>query len=83
MPKREVTITDPEGNLFTVGLGEMIRQRRAAIARADARLGTGGFYTLGPAPQLIGRRVAPVPPGTADVLLDEPDIGKDYDPGGT
>ena len=81
VPKREVTITDPEGNLFTVGLGEMIRQRRAAIARADARLGTGGFYTLGPAPQLIGRRVAPVPPGTADVLLDEPDIGKDYDPG--
>ncbi|MCB0870732.1 MAG: sulfatase-like hydrolase/transferase [Solirubrobacterales bacterium] len=81
VPEREVTITDPEGNLFTVSLAEMIRQRNAAIARADERLGTGGFYTLGPAPQLIGRKVRPVPKGTADALLDEPDLGKAYDPG--
>ncbi|MCB8914336.1 MAG: sulfatase-like hydrolase/transferase [Thermoleophilales bacterium] len=81
VPKRDVTITDPEGNLFTVGLGEMIQQRRAAIRRADQRLGTGPFYTLGPAPELIGRKVDPVPKSANHVQLDEPDLGKAYDPG--
>jgi hypothetical protein len=59
----------------------MVRQRDKAISRADQRLGTGPFYTLGPAPQLIGRAVKPVPPGTTDALLDEPDLAKAYDPG--
>ncbi len=81
VPARDVTITDPEGNHFTVTPGEMIRQRNAAIDRANERLGTGPFYTLGPAPLLLGRKVRPVPAGTADVLLDEPDLGKAYDPG--
>ncbi len=81
VPDRDVTITDPLGNLFTTDLGTMVRQRNAAIDRANQRLGTGPFYTLGPAPQLIGRKVAPVPPGTHDALLDEPDQGKGYDPG--
>ncbi len=81
VPRRDVTVTDPRGNLYTVGLAEMVRQRNAAIARANQRMGTGGFYTLGPAPDLIGRRVKPVPAGTDEVLLDEPDLGKAYDPG--
>ena len=81
VPAREVTVTDPKGNETSVSLEEMIRQRNAAIARADQRMGTGGFYTLGPAPQLIGRTVPPVPEGTAEVLLDEPDLGRAYDPG--
>jgi hypothetical protein len=81
VPPREVTVTDPSGNLYSVSLGEMIRQRDAAIERANERLGTSGFYTLGPAPELIGRRVTPVPPETSEVLLDEPDLGKAYDPG--
>lgn len=81
VPLRKVTVTDPRGNLYTVSLAEMIRQRKAAIRRANDRMGTGGFYTLGPAPELIGRRVKPVPAGTAEALLDEPDLGKAYDPG--
>lgn len=81
VPERDVEVTDPNGELYTVSLEEMIRQRNAAIARANQRLGTGPFYTLGPAPELIGRRVTPVPPGTAEALLDEPDLGKAYDPG--
>lgn len=81
VPARDVTITDPEGNHFTLAPDEMARQRNAAIDRANERLGTGPFYTLGPAPQLLGRKVLPVPAGTDDVLLDEPDLGKAYDPG--
>jgi hypothetical protein len=81
VPKRPVTITDPEGKLYTSNVATMVKQRNQAIARADQRLGTGPFYTLGPAPKLIGRRVAPVPGGVHDALLDEPDLGKDYDPG--
>jgi hypothetical protein len=81
VPNRPITITDPNGNLYTSNVPTMVRQRDQAIARADQRLGTGPFYTLGPAPQLIGQPVKPVPPGTADALLDEPDLGKAYDPG--
>ena len=81
VPDRDVTVTDPKGNETSVTLEEMVRQRNAAIARANQRMGTGAFYTLGPAPQLIGRKVAPVPKGTAEALLDEPTLGKGYDPG--
>ena len=81
VPEREVTITDPQGELISVPLSEMILQRNAAITRADDRLGTGPFYTLGPAPQLLGRRVPPVPAGVSDAGLDEPDLAKAYDPG--
>ena len=81
VPNRPITITDPKGNLYESNVPTMVRQRDKAISRADQRLGTGPFYTLGPAPQLIGRAVKPVPPGTTDALLDEPDLAKAYDPG--
>ena len=81
VPERPITITDPNGKLYTSDVPTMVKQRNEAIARADERLGTGGFYTLGPAPQLIGRKVLPVPKGASQALLDEPDLGKDYDPG--
>lgn len=81
VPQRDVTVTDPQGESLSVPLQEMVRQREAAIARANERLGTGPFYTLGPAPELIGRRVAPVPPGTDEARLDEPYLARAYDPG--
>jgi len=81
VPPREVTVTNPDGDLLSVPLAVMIRQRNAAIARSDERLGTGGFYTLGPAPRLIGRPAPAVPEGTTEAALDEPDIARDYDPG--
>ena len=81
VPERPVTITDPNGKEYSVSVGRMVRQRDAAIRRADRRLGTGPIYTLGAAPGLLGRRVPPRPSPDGPAHLDEPYQGLDFDPG--
>lgn len=80
VPERPITVTDIENRPISVDLPEMIAQRDAAIRRADRRLGAGPIYTLGPAPNLIGRPVPPVPAGTAAATLDAPAFWDDYRP---
>ncbi len=80
VPERPITVKDIKNRETTVEVPEMITQRDAAIKRADRRLGTGPIYTLGPAPDLIGRKVPPVPAGTAGATLDAPAFWDGYDP---
>lgn len=80
VPERPVTVFNVAGKEFSVEVGEMTRQRNTAITRANRRLGTGPFYTLGPAPELIGRK-APSTAGAAGAALDQPGIWKNYRPG--
>lgn len=81
VPPRPVTITDPNGKEYSVSVKEMERQRDAAIARADRRLGTGPIYTLGAAPELLGRKVPAGKNPDGPAHLDEPYQGLDFDPG--
>lgn len=81
VPERPVTITDPNGKEYTVTVEQMVRQRNAAIRRANERLGTGPIYTLGPAPELLGRRIPPGESPEGPAHLDEPYLGLDFDPG--
>ncbi|MBN8866157.1 MAG: sulfatase-like hydrolase/transferase [Solirubrobacterales bacterium] len=81
VPDRDVEITDSDGKVYTASVEDMIKQRNQAIARADQRLGTGPIYTMGAAPELIGRKVPPVPAGASGAQLDDPDLWKDYRPG--
>lgn len=74
VPDRKVEVYDFQGNEATAPLSTVVRQRRAAINTANERLGTGPIYTLGAAPELIGRRVPPVPPTATDARLDTPDL---------
>lgn len=81
VPDRPITVKDIKNRPTSVDLQEMIAQRDQAIQRADERLGTGPFYTLGPAPKLIGQKVPSVPAGTASATLDAPDLWDDVNPG--
>lgn len=80
VPDRPIAVKDIKNRETSVELPEMVAQRDAAIKRANRRLGKGPIYTLGPAPQLIGRPAPPVPEGTTAVALDNPGIWDDYRP---
>ncbi|MDQ2700693.1 MAG: hypothetical protein M3Y23_05125, partial [Actinomycetota bacterium] len=62
---------------------EVIRQRNAAIAEKDQRFGTGPFYTLGPAPDLIGEPAPPFTAGGAPATIDKAEMWDNYRPGQT
>lgn len=80
VPERDVTVKDVKNRSYSLPIADVIKQRDAAIAEKDRRFGTGPFYTLGPAPELIGK---PAPPASSatDVTLDRPEIWENYVPG--
>jgi len=81
VPERPVEVTDIEGNVYSVSVQEMARQRDAGIAMSNKRIGTGPIYTLGPAPQLLGLPAPPVAAGAADkAVLDSEEMYADYVP---
>lgn len=84
VPERPVEVTDIEGNVYSVSVQQMVRQRDAGIARSNKRIGTGPIYTLGPAPELLGLPAPPVPAAVAPkakATLDDEDLYADYVPG--
>ena len=65
----EVAVTNGQGQTIRIPLAGLLRQRQAVVRQAFFRLGSGGLYQLGPAPDLIGT-VAPalsigIQPGTS------------------
>lgn len=83
VPSRPVTVKDVlNGDRETsVPVSRMVAQREAAIERSRRRLGSGPLFTLGPTPDLLGRRVPPVPAGTTKATLDDPDLWQEVRPG--
>jgi len=80
VPDRLVRLKDKQGEQFAKDISEVVKQRNAALAVADKRLGTGPFYTLGPASRLVGRPAPPVPSGSGRATLDSPDLWDNYQP---
>ncbi len=81
IPSRQIKVTDTKGGTLTADEATMIRQRAESIARANERLGTGPIYTLGPAPELLGRPAPAVPSGSSGAQLDDPSLWQNYKPG--
>lgn len=80
VPARDVTVRDVKERSFSLPIGAVIKQRNAAIAERDARFGTGPLYTLGPAPELIGKPAPTVPEGSDTASLDTVEQWDDYRP---
>jgi len=80
VPEREVTVKDVKNRSYSLPMDDVIEQRDAAIAEKDRRFGTGPFYTLGPAPELIGKP-APAAASASEASLDQPGIWENYVPG--
>jgi hypothetical protein len=80
VPEREITVKNVKNESFSLPIDEVIKQRDAAIAEKNRRFGTGPFYTLGPAPQLIGKP-APKAGAANDVSLDKAQLWEDYKSG--
>jgi hypothetical protein len=82
-PDGVVAVTNAQGEVVRVPLSQMIRQRLVARGQAAFRLGRGGLFSLGPAPQLLGRPAPPlssgIPAGFAATLEHVPDL-EEVDP---
>jgi hypothetical protein len=81
VPERDVTVKDVKNRTFSLPIEQIIRQRNAAIADKDRRFGAGPFYTLGPAPELIGEPAPASAGNPGEATLDSPGIWDDYVPG--
>ncbi|MBK5232584.1 MAG: sulfatase-like hydrolase/transferase [Thermoleophilia bacterium] len=81
VPDRDVTVKDVKNQTFTVSIADIKKQRDAGIAERDARFGTGPLYTLGPAPELIGKAVPAVTAEAQEAKLDAPSLWQNYKPG--
>ena len=80
VPDRPVEVTDINNKVYSVSVDEMEKQRDAGILRTNKRLGTGPIYTLGPAPQLLGKPAPAVPSSAVGGTLDDEDMYADYQP---
>lgn len=81
VPERDVTVKDVKNRSYSLPIEDVIEQRDAAISEKDRRFGTGPFYTLGPAPELIGKPAPAVSGSATEVTLDQAQIWDDYKPG--
>lgn len=81
VPERPVEVTNIDGDVFSVSVEQMAKQRDAGIVRTNERIGTGPIYTLGPAPQLLGLPAPPVPASAEKATLDSEEMYADYVPG--
>ena len=80
----EVAVTNGQGDIIRMPLSRLLRQRKTVVQQAFFRLGSGGIYQLGPAPELIGT-VAPalsigIQPGTS-ATVENGDALEAVDPG--
>jgi len=84
LPTRSVEISDVGSETYVAQMPEVISQRRRAVQTIERRFGDGPLYTLGPAPELIGKRVPanlrPTPDGVS-ASLDEPEKWDPWQPG--
>lgn len=83
VPDRIATVKDVKNETFTASIGEIEKQRDAAIAEKNERFGTGTLYTLGPAPQLIDKKAPAVTAKAKEVTFDDPQKYLNYQPGKT
>jgi hypothetical protein len=58
-----VSVANAQGEVVRIPLARMIRQRRVAREQAEFRLGSGGIFSLGPEPELLGRPAPPLSSG--------------------
>lgn len=80
-----VSVSNAQGEVVRIPLARMVRQRRVARQQAAFRLGSGGLFSLGPAPALLGRPAPPlssgIPSGFSATLEHVADL-EEVDPGG-
>ena len=80
VPERAVEVSNVKGELFSLPINEVLTQRDAGIAERDRRFGTGPLYTLGPAPELIGKPAPPVGTDASRASLDSSGQWDNYSP---
>ena len=78
-----VAVNNAQGEVVRLPLSQMISQRLTASGQAGFRLGSGGLFGLGPAPELLGRPAPPlssgIPTGFAATLEHVSDL-EEVDP---
>jgi hypothetical protein len=81
VPDRDVLVKDVKNQEFSLPIDDVIEQRDSAIAEKDERFGTGPFYTLGPAPELIGKAAPPASGNVPPASIDKAELWDNYRPG--
>jgi len=71
-PGGEAEVTNGQGVTVRLPVSEVIRQRQVAVKQAFFRLGSGGIYALGPAPEVLNTQApgvsSGIPPGVTATI---------------